>query len=705
MSLAGLPPQLLALSAEARQLLLLRQRRLDVIALLDTLDDATLAHAPWLALYQARRALRQQSDLLRTHDLLRMALAAFQESQDMEGLAWLQIEWLVWAALTRTFAGLDLAHDALTDDEAQLCAPPSYLQASLLIGRSLCLVETDHLDAALDGYEKALDLLDREPDLRLQRIGRVETLCALASGYHANGQARDAIWAAETATGLACEDETLEDLLPWCYYALGLAYWRKGEFVLASRALDTARDQAEDWRHRELWCRTVALQGHLMRDRNDLVGAREAYRLAESWGEDRHGPTFFFIREGQLAEARWACHMLLEMAQQRQTPVLEADALLLRALLELRSGQLVAALEALNRSITTYQAHHYLANLACACFYRAGVFIGMECYAEADVDLRYALPLFAREEIFNLPWWLPELCELLLLRALQMRIEPIHVRLMIERRFLHALPALASFDTHLERPAHDGIGLELARQTQRSLLPVEPPFVAGLDIAGLCIPAEEVGGDFYGYYFNTAKGQPPSDRHLRIALGDISGKGLHAALLTSGTVVALNTAALANLPPNVLLNQVHVAIHPFIVRSRRNVTLCYVALERMGQHWQLRTANAGGIAPLLRRSDRTIEWVEASGLPLGLIVASDYRETTTTLMAGDLLLLISDGVVEAMNTEGEIFGFERFEQAIAHGPAEQGAQAIVAHLLTAVQTYAANAPQHDDITVVAVLVQ
>ncbi len=113
----------------------------------------------------------------------------------------------------------------------------------------------------------------------------------------------------------------------------------------------------------------------------------------------------------------------------------------------------------------------------------------------------------------------------------------------------------------------------------------------------------------------------------------------------------------------------------------------------------------GGVVPLIRRAGGAVEWAEVGGLPLGTELGAQlgYATITRQLSSGDLVILTSDGVIEAMSASGELFGFERMEQAVADGPAAS-AEAMLAHLRAAVDAFVDGGEPHDDVTIVAVRV-
>ena len=211
------------------------------------------------------------------------------------------------------------------------------------------------------------------------------------------------------------------------------------------------------------------------------------------------------------------------------------------------------------------------------------------------------------------------------------------------------------------------VELEAAREVQRRLVPpvANPP---GFRIESVYLPAEHVGGDFYHV-------RVCQDQSLLVVVGDVSGKGLPAALGVSAIVGALR--ALPELPPGLLL----AALNRGLVGSVHDgfITCCALRLSPDGS---AAVANAGHIPPYCNGREIALP----SSLPLGLVADIAYAETLPHLDPGDTLTLLSDGVVEARNPHGELYGFDR-TQAIS----TQSAQSI-AH---SAQTFG----QEDDITV------
>lgn len=230
--------------------------------------------------------------------------------------------------------------------------------------------------------------------------------------------------------------------------------------------------------------------------------------------------------------------------------------------------------------------------------------------------------------------------------------------------------------------------LDAARSVQLSLLPRHAPQSEDYDIAGATRPARQVGGDLYGYYVR------PSGA-LALALGDVAGKGMPAALLMSACATALAGTIPVGLAPSLTLSQIHQMLQPSVGRGQ-NAAVCLVYLDGP----RVRIANAGAVAPMVR-GQGGVRMIDIGGLPLGtpLSAAAPYREVEERLAPGDMLILSSDGIVEAMNEHGEMYGFERFEAAIAGGPTDS-AQALLAHLFADVAAFVAEAEMHDDMAIV-----
>jgi serine phosphatase RsbU (regulator of sigma subunit) len=189
-----------------------------------------------------------------------------------------------------------------------------------------------------------------------------------------------------------------------------------------------------------------------------------------------------------------------------------------------------------------------------------------------------------------------------------------------------------------------------------------------------------------------------------VAVGDISGKGLGAALLLSGTVVALNTVAADGATPTRVADALHSAMMPYTSRSRMTIAFCYTLLTQQEYVWSLRCTGAGAIPPLLRRADGEITWLETIGFPLGAFDGAHYNEIATALAPGDILLMLSDGIVEAMNNQRDMFGFERLAQTLGDIGPEADSHRVLMTVVEALRRHCGAVEPQDDITLVVVRV-
>jgi tetratricopeptide (TPR) repeat protein len=465
----------------------------------------------------------------------------------------------------------------------------------------------------------------------------------------------------------------------------------------ATEALDMARRLAETWQHRELWRWAVATQGHVLRDQDRLDAALAAYQLANCWGEDPEGPAFIQLRQGRMTEARWSCETHLALTSYEGGRGI-GDAQLLLGLVELKSGRPNEALALLGNAHELYTDSSYSYHQATAQLYRAAAGMALGRGDLVEAGLASYLSYAASEEVLNCNWWLPELIEPLLLNAVRRGIEPAWAQRLLAARFA-GQPATAAAPSPRETTE-----LEIARRMQLSLLPELPPVMPDLDIAALVAPASEIGGDFVGYFPHGADPDAAARRQLGVAVGDISGKGLGAALLLSGAVVALNTVAANGAAPTRVADALHAAMLPYTSRSRMTIAFCYSLLAQQEDGWSLRSTGAGAIPPLLRRASGEIVWLETTGFPLGVFGGARYNELETALAPDDMLLMLSDGIVEAMNHRREMFGFDRLARTLADIGPGADAHDVLTTVVEAVRRHCGPIEPQDDMTLVVVRV-
>ncbi len=229
--------------------------------------------------------------------------------------------------------------------------------------------------------------------------------------------------------------------------------------------------------------------------------------------------------------------------------------------------------------------------------------------------------------------------------------------------------------------------LRLARSIQQASLPQEVPTLEGWKITPYYQPAREVGGDFYDFHLLSG------DR-LGLVVGDATGHGVPAALVMSTTCGMLRAVSQASdsSSPGEMLRRVNEALVPSIP-ANMFVTCFYCILDP--KSGSLRYANAGHDVPYLHRNGAAEE-LRARGMPLGLMPGMSYEENETVLYGGEAALFYSDGLVEAHDPEGEMFGFPRLQALIAeHAEKESLEEALLEELYSFVGE---GWKQEDDIT-------
>lgn len=230
--------------------------------------------------------------------------------------------------------------------------------------------------------------------------------------------------------------------------------------------------------------------------------------------------------------------------------------------------------------------------------------------------------------------------------------------------------------------------LKIAREIQQGLLPEHLPEVEGFEIAAVNIPSKQVGGDYYDALQRSAG-------EYVIAIGDVSGKGTPAALLMANVQAALRTLV----PIESSLPKATAQINDLTssnTRGSKFITFFWGILDVKSR--TLRYVNAGHNPPMLIRTDGSLEKLEVGGLLLGIIkTQTPYQEGSVRFQSGDTLVMYTDGVSEAMDSEGRDFTEERLELALKrHGglPAEE----IIRRVQQELESHTKDTPQSDDIT-------
>lgn len=263
-----------------------------------------------------------------------------------------------------------------------------------------------------------------------------------------------------------------------------------------------------------------------------------------------------------------------------------------------------------------------------------------------------------------------------------------------------ALENAKLFEENLEKGRMEE-ELKIAHDIQTSMLPDKAPKIEGFTIAAHSISAREVGGDFYDFIEMSGNG---TGKRLAVVVGDVSGKAVSGALVMAASrsifrVLAESYASVEKVMAigNARLNS--------DIKKGMFVALVYAVLDP--QRKVLTLSNAGQTQPIICRQDQSAPaYIDTEGdrFPLGIVRRCKYLETHVPLQPGDTLVFYTDGVVEAMNDQEELYGFERFIASIDAGRA-LGAEALLKKLMDDVACYVGDAEPHDDLTIVVVGVE
>ncbi len=229
--------------------------------------------------------------------------------------------------------------------------------------------------------------------------------------------------------------------------------------------------------------------------------------------------------------------------------------------------------------------------------------------------------------------------------------------------------------------------LEQAAEIQQRFLPAQAPGVPGLDLAGHNAPCRTVGGDYFDFF-------PYPNGRVAMVLGDVSGKGMPASLLMMS--LQARVQVLIDEPEDLgavmtRINRLTAANCP----SNRFITFFMCLLD--GATGELIFSNAGHNPPLVMRADGNSEWLDAGGCVLGVMPMMKYEAARNCLGAGDVLVVFSDGVTDALNPQGEDFGESRLEATVREHRTESSA-AILEAVNHAIAEWAAGTPPPDDLT-------
>jgi sigma-B regulation protein RsbU (phosphoserine phosphatase) len=238
--------------------------------------------------------------------------------------------------------------------------------------------------------------------------------------------------------------------------------------------------------------------------------------------------------------------------------------------------------------------------------------------------------------------------------------------------------------------------LEIAREVQKILLPSDPPIMPGYQISGVNIPARVLSGDYYDYL--------SIDEHLTgIAIADVSGKGIPASLIMALCRSALRSQAATDSSPSNVLHKVNRQLYPDM-REDMFISMAYVIID--GRTDEVRLARAGHDAPLFYRAkDHSVERLNPKGMAVGIDSGEVFdrfcNDFSFRFEHGDCLLLYTDGVTEALNTNGLEFGIERLTKCLKEN-ASNSSESLLKRLTDEIRIFINHQPQHDDITLIAI---
>jgi phosphoserine phosphatase RsbU/P len=235
--------------------------------------------------------------------------------------------------------------------------------------------------------------------------------------------------------------------------------------------------------------------------------------------------------------------------------------------------------------------------------------------------------------------------------------------------------------------------IEIAREIQRWLVPRVPPEVDGVDMAFATRPANTVAGDYYDAFRRAADGP------LLIAVADVAGKSVPAAMLMANFQASLRALAGARSTLDELVNSLNRLACGNNLNGRRFTTAFIAELEP--GTGELTYLSAGHHPPILLRMDGSIDRLKSESIPLGIDVDEKYVAGRTHLSEGDRLVIYTDGVTEARNGRGDEFGEQRLLQCLAQIERDRSAFTLAA-IMKSLDTFVGPAPQHDDITCLVV---
>ena len=235
--------------------------------------------------------------------------------------------------------------------------------------------------------------------------------------------------------------------------------------------------------------------------------------------------------------------------------------------------------------------------------------------------------------------------------------------------------------------------LSIARGIQKTFLPDKHPKMPGFDISGINISSETVGGDYYDFI-------PIIENQVGIAIGDVSGKGIPAALI----VASFRASLIAEIRNNYAIRSIMFKVNNLLFESTESdiyVTAVYGVLDTKNRIFTF--TNAGHNAPIFRHADGRMEYLLEGGVALGIFENSEYEARPLSLSSGDIIVFYTDGVTEAKNEKDEEFGTKRLKQVI-NDSYHLNASEIQNNIYQAVKDFTGGKPKADDLTMIVIKV-
>jgi len=231
--------------------------------------------------------------------------------------------------------------------------------------------------------------------------------------------------------------------------------------------------------------------------------------------------------------------------------------------------------------------------------------------------------------------------------------------------------------------------MQIAKDVQTNLLPSQPPKVKGYDIAGICIPTYEIGGDYYDYI-------PLDDQNLAIVIADVSGDGIPSALIMSAFRALLHSQIKADNNPSEIMSVLNQQI-PFVSRKRDFISVFYAILN-FKEHTFTYT-NCGHNPPLLLRSNGKMELLEQGSAALNILTDAKFNSDSIKLEPGDQIIFYTDGVTEVFSLNSEEYGVERLKNIIRESKVKTASE-IVSNIVKSIESFSGSKLFRDDFTLI-----